>query len=355
MTFRWQHCITAALLAAGLGACSGTTSQAPLPAAPADAAALRAQGVAVSNKPFANRPEHFQFAVVGDRTGGHRPGVFARAMGQLNLLQPEFVLSVGDHIEGYSDDKDAIAARWRDVQSHIDTLQLPYFYVPGNHDISNPVMLAAWRAQLGRDYYHFRYRDVLFLVLSTEDPPTASNKKRLMEELGVSADEYRQAVKTLQGEPAQVAAAVAANPRLATIAAALAGGDSATLSDAQVSYMSDALAANADVRWTFVLMHKPAWKYDAPGFARIEAQLQSRPYTVLAGHFHYYSREQRFGRDYIQMGTTGGTQRTHPPGPGTLDHLMWVTMGADGPHIANIALDGLFDRSGPQQVRQPAP
>ena len=53
------------------------------------------------------------------------------------------------------------------------------------------------------------------------------------------------------------------------------------------------------------------------------------------------------------MGTTGGNQRTHPAGPGTLDHLMWVTVGADGPEIANIALDGLFYRDGPRKARTP--
>ncbi len=43
-----------------------------------------------------NRPENFQFAIVTDRTGGHRPGVFPSACRKLNLLQPEFVMSVGD-------------------------------------------------------------------------------------------------------------------------------------------------------------------------------------------------------------------------------------------------------------------
>jgi hypothetical protein len=27
-------------------------------------------------KPFVDQPENFQFVIVGDRTGGHRPGVF---------------------------------------------------------------------------------------------------------------------------------------------------------------------------------------------------------------------------------------------------------------------------------------
>ena len=46
-----------------------------------------------------NDPDHFQFAIVSDRTGGHRPGVFEDAVKKLNLLQPEFVMSVGDLIE----------------------------------------------------------------------------------------------------------------------------------------------------------------------------------------------------------------------------------------------------------------
>ena len=40
---------------------------------------------------------------------------FKLAMGQLNLLQPEFVINVGDMIEGYSDDKAELNAEWDEV------------------------------------------------------------------------------------------------------------------------------------------------------------------------------------------------------------------------------------------------
>ena len=53
-----------------------------------------------TNLDFQNNPDDFQFAVIGDRAGGYRPGVFPVAVDLLNLLQPEFVLSVGDFIEG---------------------------------------------------------------------------------------------------------------------------------------------------------------------------------------------------------------------------------------------------------------
>ena len=44
-------------------------------------------------------PDQFHFAVVSDRTGGHRAKVFSRAVQQISLLQPTFVMSVGDLIE----------------------------------------------------------------------------------------------------------------------------------------------------------------------------------------------------------------------------------------------------------------
>ena len=53
-----------------------------------------------------NNPDNFQFAIVTDRTGGHRAGVFEDAIRKLNLLQPEFVVRVGDLIEGYTKDEE---------------------------------------------------------------------------------------------------------------------------------------------------------------------------------------------------------------------------------------------------------
>src|SRR5262249_31405298 len=110
-----------------------------------------------------NARDEFQFAVVSDRTGGHRPKVFARAVEQLNLLQPEFVVSVGDLIEGYSTDAEVLAREWREFQGYVARLEMPFFYVPGNHDIANATQGKLWQEKFGRSYYHFVYRDVLFL------------------------------------------------------------------------------------------------------------------------------------------------------------------------------------------------
>ncbi len=49
---------------------------------------------------FDNDPHDFQFAIVSDRAGSPRPGIFEDAVKKLNWLRPEFAISVGDLIEG---------------------------------------------------------------------------------------------------------------------------------------------------------------------------------------------------------------------------------------------------------------
>src|SRR5271157_2794205 len=73
-----------------------------------------------------NDPAEFRFAIVSDRTGGHRARIFSQAVEQLNLLQPEFVLSVGDLIEGYTDNAERLAAEWKEFQGYVTQLQMPF-------------------------------------------------------------------------------------------------------------------------------------------------------------------------------------------------------------------------------------
>src|SRR5215213_4534334 len=88
-----------------------------------------------------NDPANFQFAIVTDRTGGHRAGVFEDAVTKLNLLQPEFVMSVGDLIEGFSKEPRGVDAMWDEFESFVAKLKMPFFYVPGNHDLSNTMQV----------------------------------------------------------------------------------------------------------------------------------------------------------------------------------------------------------------------
>ncbi|MCC6680344.1 MAG: metallophosphoesterase [Phycisphaeraceae bacterium] len=243
-----------------------------------------------------NDPDHFQFVVVTDRTGGHRPGVFSQGVEKTNLMQPQFVVSVGDLIEGYTEDLSKITGQWDEFQGIVAQLQMPFFYVPGNHDLTNPVMAAEWTRRFGPAYYHFVYRNVLFLCLNTED-----------------------------GQPTHI-------------------------SDEQIAYFADVLEQNKNVRWTLLFMHKPLWVYEEgraghEQFKKIEQLLQGRDYTVFAGHLHKYTRYVRHDHRYIILATTGGASNLRGPLFGRFDHVVWVTMRDDGPRIANLMLDGIADEN----------
>jgi len=239
-----------------------------------------------------NDPADFRFVVVSDRTGGHREKVFSRAVEQINLLQPEFVLSVGDLIEGYSSDAESNGREWREFQGFVARLQMPFFYVAGNHDISNPSMAKLWEEKFGRRYYHFVYQNVLFLVLCSEDPP-----------------------------------------------------NSGTMSEEQVKYAAKVLEENAGVRWTVVALHRPIWAHanlEKNGWQAVEKLLAGRKYTVFAGHEHRYQRYVRQGMNHYQLATTGGGSRLRGVRYGEFDHIVQVTMKPSGPVLANIMLDGIF-------------
>jgi hypothetical protein len=277
---KWKNILIALVLAALLAGC-GTV--APVFQADASAAANPWTHLA-----FRNNSDNFQFAIVADRFGGNRPGIFEDAVRKLNLLQPEFVLCVGDLIDGKIEDKAQVTNQWNEFDGIIKELQMPFFCLPGNHDISNAAMLDVWRSRLGRPYYHFTYRNVLFLCLDTEDPPSRQ------------------------------------------------------ISAAQVDYFRQVLESNSQVRWTLVFMHQPVWQDNAgQGFSEIETMLADRPYTVFGGHDHTCEKALRNGRCYYKLATTGGASGLQTSA-GQFDENVLGTMTDKGPVPVNFLLNGIL-------------
>ncbi len=291
--------------------------------------------------------DDFAFAVLGDRTGRARPGVFEDAVARVAQLNPDFVISVGDLIEGNTEDQSRLNSEWDEIEGAIAQLEVPFFYVPGNHDLTNPTQLAEWRRRFGATYYSFTYKGVLFVVLDTEDPPQPKLARTpLLGEFGAEA--MGKVMAALQEDPTRLDALIAEDPRLGELARRIVASESVAISDDQVEMVRQALSQYPTPRWTFVLLHRPAWKIDSAAFVQIEALLADRPYTVLAGHYHRYEYESRIGRDYIQLGTTGGIPGGSPDDSRAVDHVMWVAVTGDEPKVSNIRLDGLFDKRGTQ-------
>jgi hypothetical protein len=251
---------------------------------------------------FQNDPDNFQFAVVSDRTGSPRRGVWEDAIKKLNLMMPEFVLSVGDLIKGTSENANTNSTEWDEMMDMLAPLKMPFFFTPGNHDIQmkwikgrvQPEdMLAEWNARFGTTHFSFVYKNVLFVSLFSND------------------------------------------------------GKEQYISEEQAAYFDETVAANPDVRWTFLLLHHPLWAYPhETNFERIEKSLQQmKPrYTVLAGHHHRYVHFDRKKTDYIILASTGGGSAMRGPAYGEFDHFAWFTMTDDGPIMANLDLSGIYPK-----------
>ncbi len=284
---------------------------------------------------FNNNPENFQFVIIGDRTGGaNAEGTFKLAVNQINLLQPEFVINVGDVIEGYSDDKAELNKEWDEMDKVLNTLDMPFFRTPGNHDIANETAQQVWRERFGASYYYFVYNNVLFVVLDSEDPPRVA-PEGMKEKL----DEYNR----LQTEDPEKAKAMLAE--FMSDEEVVAGlSKPVEFSKEQIEFVKNTLAQNPEVRWTFVFLHEPAWENPSDSFKAIQALLRDRDHTFFGGHLHYYDYDKIDGYEHITMGPAGAS--FHQTGPGNVDHIMWVTMTENGPQMGNIALKGVFDRMG---------
>lgn len=244
---------------------------------------------------FNDDPRNFQFAIVTDRTGGHRPGVFPTGLKKLNLLKPEFVMSVGDLIEGYTEDVDELNRQWDEFEGFIDLLEAPFFYLPGNHDITNKVMENVWKERFGPTYYHFIYHDVLFLCLNSEDDARGSGRGTIMQP--------------------------------------------------QLDYIKKVLEENQEVRWTMVFMHQPLWNQNAPNelWPEVEKLLEGRKHNVYVGHHHRYVRYERNNGIYTILATTGGGSGLRGTAFGEFDHVVWITMTDEGPIMANLLLEGIWE------------
>ena len=281
----------------------------------------------------------FHFVVVTDRTGGHRDGVFQQAMDKVDLMQPAFVMSVGDLIEGYTDDRAQLEREWDEIDAMAESLDAPFFYTPGNHDYSNQTMAEMWAERYGPDYYALTYKGALFVVLNSA----------LFDRTGVGGHGQRR-------------------------------GDWADEQAAQMAWLEKTLTAHDDVRWTFLFMHRPYWQrpYKRPDddeaavsatgpwprhegepedWTRVRALLDDRHYTAFAGHMHVYDYQDAsngpHSHDHIALATTGGVSNLRGVDYGEFDHFVWVTMTEDGPVIANLLLNGVLPKDFEQRFARP--
>jgi predicted phosphodiesterase len=231
-----------------------------------------------------------RFAVIGDRTGDAVPGVYEQAVAEIERLKPEFVITVGDMIQGYTEDKAEMERQWTEYMEIIKAFSMPVYFTPGNHDITDTPMVEAYERWIGRPYYSFDVRGVHFIVLDTS--------------------RYQTAVAL----PAE-----------------------------QMDWLKRDLKEHKGSAYTFVFFHIPTWR-QAVALGKpdpIHAVLAEYGVdAVFSGHYHQYFSGSYDGIAYTAVGSSGGGTE---PGPTGLEyHFAWVTVDDQDFTIAPIKLGAVL-------------
>lgn len=255
------------------------------------------EGTPLIERPFTEDPDKFTFAIIGDKTGGglDKWHVFDRAIDEINILKPDFAIMVGDLIQGDTTSVERLDEEWKEFWEHQSNLVIPFLPLPGNHDITNPIMYDYWKRNIGRTYSAFTYKDCLFLMLNTEE------------------------WHAIDGEWTN------------------------WFGEEQIEYVKSQLTQHSNVRHTFVLLHRPLWLQKDSGWELIETALGEREYTVFAGHYHNLTLHTRNDRRYFVLGATGGGFTPKDVKEiGAFDHYSLVTVDDKDVNIAIIEPGNIY-------------
>ncbi|MDK1031183.1 MAG: sugar-binding protein [Planctomycetia bacterium] len=248
----------------------------------------------------AEAPKDLTFVVIGDTRppgGGDgltQPPAFIKNIEGINLLEPAFVVNVGDLILGYNADEnlDFTLKQWDEFDKAAGKINMPLRLVAGNHDIWNPKSQEVYEKRYGKPYYSFDSQGCHFVVLCTE-----------------MAKENQ--VSKIAGQ--------------------------------QLEWLKKDLAEKAIPDRTFVFLHKPLWQNvhvqqgAAQGWMKDVHPLmkQYKVKAVFAGHVHIYSFDEIDGIRYVITGG-GGAEIGNNPLVGDFHHFVLVSVRPEEVTLAVI-------------------
>ncbi len=235
--------------------------------------------------------DKFSFVLVGDRTGSDSQSwqILDQAIGEINLLRPDFVIMIGDIIEDFPGRTGSIQSLWTEAFEHLKQFKMPFFIVPGNHDIWDRQSYQIWNQNLGDTYYSFSYKGCRFIILNSE--------------------EHHITGETGFGEK-------------------------------QLSFLKEEIQRYGQTRQLFLFFHQPVWlpsEKDKYLWPEIESLLDGTNYSIFAGHLHLLASKKQEGHRYLIAGPTGGKMRlARNPALGFMHHYTWITVENDSSYIAFI-------------------
>ncbi|MBK9167879.1 MAG: metallophosphoesterase [Bryobacterales bacterium] len=208
----------------------------------------------------------FHFSIVGDRTGSAVPGVYEQVWREIERLGPDFIVNVGDTIEGQTLGRPR--EEWEELSAFWRRFGLRQYFTPGNHDIWSPDSLVLYRRYTARPtMYSFTWQNAYFAVLDNS--------------------------RTLD------------------------------LPEEQYRFLEADLRKHRDFEPKFVFFHKPFWiaflKVGSGSFPLHRIAVRHRVTYVVSGHTHTFDRMERDGVGYLIVGSSGGALRGDSEAEGSLE------------------------------------
>lgn len=235
--------------------------------------------------------EAVRFVVIGDRTGGAVPGIYEQIVEEIERMKPDFVITVGDMIEGPENNEKRLRNKWTEYLSIVSRLSMPIYYTPGNNDIETDFMETFYHEYIGLPYHSFDIKGIHIVVLD--------------------------------------------NSRWS---------DSDDLPKKQIDWLRNDLEKNANAKYTILFCHKPFWEKSIVDGKPDSLHTLFRNFGVdalFSGHYHSYFSGTYDNILYTNVGSSGAG--IAGPGPTGLEyHFVWVTVDNDGIHIAPIKMDAVL-------------
>ncbi len=228
---------------------------------------------------FAKTDNVFRFVVLGDRTAGAVDEVFEEIIDEVRLLDPDFVMCVGDIAEVDVGDSTEVEAEFDRLVAVVNSLPCKFYWCAGNNDISQESDRARYEAKTGfKRYYSFNYQNSHFVVLDD----------------------------ALLTWPAQQ-----------------------TLDPEQQAWLVKDLEKHKQMDNIFVFYHIPTYIYAVQDGVVDSMTLVFEKYgvdMVFTGHHHEYSYSYQGSTDYINVGSSGGGISTNDPARGHFLQYLMVTV-----------------------------